>query len=103
VGPVVTGPTAAGLTGLTGTEPTVPPPRSLPLSVATVMAHPDDAELWAGGILTKITSSGGTATIVVAHHDAERDAEARAGAAILGANIRFLETLTAASIGAMLA
>ncbi len=51
-----------------------------PGSVLAVMAHPDDAELWAGGTLA-----------LHAAHDAVRDAEARAGAEILGASLRLLE------------
>jgi LmbE family N-acetylglucosaminyl deacetylase len=56
-----------------------------PSSVLTVMAHPDDAELWAGGTLARCADSGTVVTIAVPHHaEPVRDAEAAAGAAILG-------------------
>jgi N-acetylglucosamine malate deacetylase 1 len=59
-----------------------------PSSVLTVMAHPDDAELWAGGTLARCADSGAAVTIAVPHHaEPVRDAEAAAGAAILGAKL----------------
>lgn len=64
------------------------PPFTTPTSVLTVMAHPDDAELWAGGTLARCAVSGAAVTIAVPHHpEAVRDAEAAAGAAILGATL----------------
>jgi len=59
-----------------------------PSSVLTVMAHPDDAELWAGGTLARCADSGAAVTIAVPHHaEPVRDAEAAASAAILGAKL----------------
>jgi LmbE family N-acetylglucosaminyl deacetylase len=59
-----------------------------PSSVLTVMAHPDDAELWAGGTLARCADSGAAVTIAVPHHaEPVRDAEASASAAILGAKL----------------
>ena len=64
------------------------PPFTAPASVLTVMAHPDDAELWAGGTLARCADSGAAVTIAVPHHaEPVRDAEAAAGAAILGATL----------------
>lgn len=63
-------------------------PFTSPASVLTVMAHPDDAELWAGGTLARCSASGAAVTIAVPHHvEPVRDAEATAGAAILGAKL----------------
>jgi LmbE family N-acetylglucosaminyl deacetylase len=59
-----------------------------PSSVLTIMAHPDDAELWAGGTLARCAESGTAVTIGVPHHaEPARDAEAAAGAAVLGAKL----------------
>ncbi|ONI71168.1 GlcNAc-PI de-N-acetylase [Actinosynnema sp. ALI-1.44] len=63
-------------------------PFTAPASVLTVMAHPDDAELWAGGTLARCSASAAAVTIAIPHHsDPVRDAEAAAGAAILGARL----------------
>jgi N-acetylglucosamine malate deacetylase 1 len=65
------------------------PPFIAPSSVLTVMAHPDDAELWAGGTLARCASFNADVTIAVPRHpDTVRNAEAAAGAAILGATLR---------------
>lgn len=63
-----------------------------PRSVLTVMAHPDDAELWAGGTLARCSQAGTAVTIAAPrHHDTTRNAEAAAGAAILGATLHQFE------------
>ncbi|WP_327011639.1 GlcNAc-PI de-N-acetylase [Dactylosporangium sp. NBC_01737] len=62
------------------------------------MAHPDDAELWAGGTIARHVHDGGTAVIAVARHDAVRDAEAAAGARILGADLYLVDRLSAHAI-----
>lgn len=64
----------------------------------TVMQHPDDAELWAGGTIARHVQAGGTATIAVAKHDAIRSSEAAAGAQILGADLYLVDELTIATI-----
>lgn len=71
-------------------------------SIMTVMAHPDDAELWAGGTLARHAQSGGSVTIVVPRLDKVRDAEAKAAAAILGARLFRLDSLTPEAIQAVL-
>lgn len=74
-------------------------PFTPPESVLTVMAHPDDAELWAGGTLARCAASGAAVTIAVPHHpDTVRNAEAEAGAAILGATLRPYDGPTVAAI-----
>lgn len=57
-----------------------------PESVLTVMAHPDDAELWAGGTLARLTQAHALVTIAVPEHaDTVRNDEAAAAARELGA------------------
>ncbi|WP_236568138.1 MULTISPECIES: PIG-L deacetylase family protein [unclassified Nocardiopsis] len=72
-----------------------------PRSVMTVMAHPDDAELWAGGYLALCARAGSQATVALPCHDSERDAEAEAGAAVLGAQVRLLDHADSASLAAL--
>lgn len=71
-------------------------------SLLTVMAHPDDAELWAGGTIARHVQNGGTATIAVAKHDLIRAREATAGAQILGADLHLLDELTPATVNTLL-
>ncbi|SEG93877.1 N-acetylglucosaminyl deacetylase, LmbE family [Thermomonospora echinospora] len=73
-----------------------------PGSVLAVMAHPDDAELWAGGTLALHAANGVAVTIAVASHGAVRDAETAAGAAVLGAEIHLLPEMTAETVGDLL-
>jgi N-acetylglucosamine malate deacetylase 1 len=68
----------------------------------TVMAHPDDAELWAGGTIANHIHHGGSATIAVPRHDTVRDDEAAAGAHILGAALQLLDHLNPATIADLL-
>ncbi|KLL11416.1 GlcNAc-PI de-N-acetylase [Protofrankia coriariae] len=55
-----------------------------------VMAHPDDAELWAGGTLALHARAAGV-TIAVPRNTADRMAEAAAGARVLGARLHVLD------------
>lgn len=73
-----------------------------PVSLLTVMAHADDAELWAGGTIAVHTSNGCSVTIAVPRSDPVRDAEAAAGAQILGASLRHLADLCTDTITALL-
>lgn len=66
------------------------------------MAHPDDAELWAGGTIARHVHAGGAATIAVPKHDPARITEAEAGAHILGASLYLLDVLLPATIGQLL-
>ncbi|GAB3160970.1 PIG-L family deacetylase [Micromonospora sonneratiae] len=68
----------------------------------TVMAHPDDAELWAGGTIARHVHNGGTAIIAVPHHDAIRDAEAKSGARLLEADLCLMEQLSVSTVATML-
>lgn len=69
------------MTGRSGASP--------PGCVLAVMAHPDDAELWAGGTLA-LHSRDAEVVIAVPRHEPGRMAEAEAGAAILGARLHVL-------------
>jgi len=61
--------------------------------ILCIMAHPDDAELWCGGTLTKSTSRA-TCSILVESTDQIRANEAKLGAKILGAEIYIAPALT---------
>lgn len=73
-----------------------------PGSVLTVMAHPDDAELWAGGTLALCTAAGAGVTIAVPCHPEPRASEAAAGAAVLGAGLHEINEPTAAAVRELL-
>lgn len=62
------------------------------MKVMAVMAHPDDAEVWAGGTLAKFTQMGHEAHIVVMTYEAHhlRGKEALEGARRLGCSIDLL-------------
>jgi len=57
-----------------------------------IMAHPDDAEIWAGGTICKHVERGDEALIVymAATEDSVRGEEAKRGAAIMGAQVAFV-------------
>ncbi len=59
--------------------------------VLGVFAHPDDAEIWAGGTLLAHRGGGDdTAICILTHGDDERAAEGRRGAEALGARLTHL-------------
>jgi LmbE family N-acetylglucosaminyl deacetylase len=62
------------------------------MKLMAIMAHPDDAEIWAGGTICKHTARGDEALIVymAATVDSVRGEEAGRGAAILGAKVSFV-------------
>ncbi|MDQ3933048.1 MAG: PIG-L family deacetylase [Actinomycetota bacterium] len=66
------------------------------------MAHPDDAELWAGGVLAQYADVG-EAHILVATADDQRGQEAAAGAKVLGADLHLVEEHTQFAIEERLA
>ncbi|MFD0274685.1 PIG-L deacetylase family protein [Kitasatospora sp. NPDC127111] len=69
----------------------------VPGSILGLFAHPDDAELWCGATLAHHAAHA-TVTVAVPHRDAERDAEAVVGAAILGTELRQLPALDATAV-----
>ncbi len=59
-----------------------------PRRVLAIYAHPDDAELWAGGTLLRHRALGDrTAICVLTHGDSGRAEEARRGASLLHAQL----------------
>jgi LmbE family N-acetylglucosaminyl deacetylase len=62
------------------------------MRLMAIMAHPDDAEIWAGGTICKHTERGDAALIVTmaATADSGRGEEAKQGAALLGAQVAFV-------------
>jgi LmbE family N-acetylglucosaminyl deacetylase len=62
------------------------------MRLTAIMAHPDDAEIWAGGTICKHTERGDEALIVylAAIEDSVRGEEAKRGAAILDAQVSFV-------------
>jgi hypothetical protein len=64
---------------------TAPAPHGNPGSVLAVMAHPDDAEMWAGGTLAHHARHAAV-TIAIPRPEPARLAEAETGAAILRRN-----------------
>ncbi|MFF2146213.1 PIG-L deacetylase family protein [Kitasatospora sp. NPDC058190] len=74
---------------------------AVPGSVLAAFAHPDDAELWAGATLALHTRYAAV-TIAVPHRDDVRDAEARKGAAALGADLHQVPRLDHATVQQLL-
>jgi N-acetylglucosamine malate deacetylase 1 len=74
-----------------------------PGSVLTVMAHADDAELWAGGTLGLHAAAGATVTVAVPRTGTVRDREAAAGADVLGATLLLLDEPAGNGLGDLLA
>ncbi|MEV6986990.1 PIG-L family deacetylase [Sphaerisporangium sp. NPDC051017] len=70
----------------------------MPGSVLAVMAHPDDLELWAGGTLALHAQHAPVVGAIQAH-DPIRDAEAQAGAKVLGIDVELHPRLDAATVG----
>ncbi|MFY1632313.1 PIG-L deacetylase family protein [Solwaraspora sp. WMMB335] len=70
--------------------------------ILTVMAHPDDAELWAGGTLAVHAATGIPATIAVPGLNPTRRREAVAGARILGATPHLLDAITVDTVRELL-
>lgn len=69
-----------------------------PGSVLTVLGHPDDAELWVGGALSRYAGAGAQITIVVPRTDEVRDREAAAGAEFLGGMLCLLDELAVSAV-----
>ncbi|MGA5822587.1 PIG-L deacetylase family protein [Kitasatospora sp. NPDC094028] len=74
---------------------------AVPGSVLAVFAHPDDAELWTGATLA-LHARCATVTIAISHRDDLRDAEAREGAAALGARLHQVPRLDHATVQQLL-
>ncbi|MFJ9847036.1 PIG-L deacetylase family protein [Kitasatospora sp. NPDC101155] len=74
---------------------------AVPGSVLAAFAHPDDAELWAGATLA-LHARSAAVTIAVPHRDKIRDAEARKGAAPLGADLHQVPRLDHATVQQLL-
>ncbi|MGH8904602.1 MAG: PIG-L deacetylase family protein [Egibacteraceae bacterium] len=70
-------------------------------SVLAVMAHPDDAELWAGGTLA-LHACGAAVTVALERAEPVRMREAADGARVLGVTLRVLDELTPDALTALL-
>jgi|ERR1700722_3235539 len=70
-------------------------------SILAVMAHPDDAELWAGGTLA-LHARSSLVTLLVASDDEIRCSEAAEGARILGAKLEIVTQLSVVAVTAYL-
>jgi LmbE family N-acetylglucosaminyl deacetylase len=66
-------------------------------TVIAVMAHPDDAEIWAGGTLARCALRG-RAAILVGSTDEARRREAIAAATVLGAQLHLVKRVSVGSI-----
>lgn len=65
------------------------------MHILGIFAHPDDAEIWAGGTLVKYKISGHRIFVVTfSTDDAERIAEAKLGADILGSQLKIISGFT---------
>jgi LmbE family N-acetylglucosaminyl deacetylase len=62
------------------------------MRLAAIMAHPDDAEIWAGGTICKHVERGDEALVVymAATENSVRGQEAKRGATIMGAQVSFV-------------
>jgi LmbE family N-acetylglucosaminyl deacetylase len=62
------------------------------MKLMAILAHPDDAEIWAGGTICKHTQRGDEARIIymATAENSGRGEEARRGAAIMGAQVSFV-------------
>ncbi len=69
-----------------------------PRSVLTIMGHPDDAELWAGGALSHHAAAGAQVTLALPRADEVRAREAAIGATALGGLLHPLDELTVNTI-----
>lgn len=66
------------------------------------MAHPDDPELWAGGTLAHHARLGAPVVAAVTAHDQIRNAEAAAGADVLGIRLEQPPSLDAETVGELI-
>ena len=83
------------------TDPMKPPPKPSPDRAPLLVfgAHPDDIEFGCGGVIARETQSGRRVVLVVGSRGEsatngtpkQRTAEARKGAALLGAELEFVE------------
>lgn len=63
------------------------------MRILAISPHPDDVEIAMGGTIAKYVSSGHRVTIIIVHNpkgEKDRIAESKRAAAILGAELRFL-------------
>lgn len=59
-------------------------------TLVAVLAHPDDAEIWCGGVLARHAQRGDRVVVVTFSRDTVRACEARRGAEILGVELVLL-------------
>lgn len=65
-----------------------------PVYLLLLVAHCDDAELWAGGTIGRLIDQGHRVVIAIAHHNSVRKREATASASLLGYEVWYRHVRT---------
>ena len=58
-----------------------------PVDLLLLVAHCDDGELWAGGVICRMVDEGRRVVLAIAHHNSIRRREAETSASLLGCEV----------------